>query len=202
MLLEYLKYTHYLSIDEFKPQDAEAKLRRALNAKQGEMNRQAGHFTEAIVGGVLNNFDKRSVDGEIYFGIAGCVKLPYLNHIQRRQGVIEQGHIHEIDVIGEYRLNSLLEGNAALGAWLVSVRYRKERMGEQEVQNFIKHAYAFQAEKQYGDVTLWYFSKAGFTEGAKKQLQQAGIYFSDLAQFNALADLFGLLPLSMEVVLK
>lgn len=197
LLLDFLRYEHYVDIDSLLPQDAAAKLRRELNAKQREMNRQAGHFSEIIVAGVMNNFNNQQVAGETYFRVAGSVTLPRMAQIVRREGVIKRGDIHEIDVVGEYNLYNQQAGNAALGAWLVSVRYRQERMGEQEVAAFIEHAASYQAEKRYGAVTRWYFSKAGFTEAARQRLQQEGIYASDLAQFNALADLFGLLPLAM-----
>lgn len=195
LLLEFLRYDHYVDLDDLTPQDAEAKLRHELKVKQGEMNRQAGHFTEIIVAGVMNNYDYRTVEGTPYFSLSGPVILPHIVKIHRREGVIKGGELYEIDVIGEYKLNRFEEGNAALGAWLVSVRYRKEKMGEGEVQKFIAQVTAVQAEKQYGEVTPWYFSKAGFTETAIKKLTAEGIYFSDLDQFNALADLFGLLPL-------
>lgn len=161
------------------------------------MNRQAGHFSEVIVAGVLNNYDDREVDGARYFGLPGLVTLPRMENIDRREGIIKAGAIHEVDVVGEYRLYNRQEGNAAFGAWLVSVCYRKEKMGPKEIDAFLQHAAALQAEKQYGEVKLWYFSKAGFTKTAMQRLVDENIYFSDLAQFNALADLFGLLPLSM-----
>jgi len=44
-------------------------------------------------------------------------------------------------------------------------------------------------------VTRWYFSKQEFTDEAITLLQNEGIYYSDLAQFNALANLFGFLGL-------
>lgn len=197
LLREYLKYEHYIEIDKLTDQTAESKLRQALNRKQGEMNRQVGHFSEIIVAGVMNNFNNQQVDGEGYFSIPETVTLPRMALITRRSGVITEGASHEIDVVGEYELYNQREGNAALGAWLVSVRYRREKMGEQEVVAFMEQAAAYQAEKQYGAVTRWYFSKAGFTAGARQRLQQEGIYASDLVQFNRLADLFGLLPLAM-----
>lgn len=197
LLLEFLQHEHYLDVEDLSPVDAEAKLRKQLNAKQGEMNRQTGHFSEIIVAGLLNNYDDREVAGEAYFGSPNQVPLPRMTAIDRREGVIKAGELHEIDVVGEYRLYNRLEGNAGMGAWLISVRYRQETMNEDEVEAFIKHAAALQAEKQYGDITRWYFSKAGFTQAAKRRLQEEGIYYSDLDQFNALASLFGLLSLSM-----
>lgn len=197
LMREYLKYEHYLEVDKLTDQAAEENVRRELNRQRGEMNRQIGHFSEIIVAGVMNNFNNQQVDGKTYFSHPGTVTLPRMAQIARREGVIKAGSLHEIDVVGEYPLYNQQEGNAGLGAWLVSVRYRQERMNEQEVDAFIRHVAAYQAEKQYGTMTRWYFSKAGFTTAARQKLQEEGIYVSDLEQFNALADLFGLLPLTM-----
>ncbi|MBV7335142.1 ATP-binding protein [Chloroflexi bacterium TSY] len=197
LLREYLKYAHYVDVDDLPRADAAAVLSRELNRKQGQINRQTGHFTEIIVAGVMNNYDNRTVDGVLYFGHAQPVTLPRMETIERREGVIKEGVPHEIDVIGEYRLYNKQEGNAALGAWLVSVRYRQERMGEKEIDAFIQQTAAVQAEKGYDEITRWYFSKSGFTQSATTRLQDEGIYFSDLERYNALARLFGFLPLSM-----
>lgn len=197
LLLEFLRYAHYLEVDELIPPEAEAKLRAELASQQGEINRKTGHFTEIIVAGALNNFDGRTVAGETYFGLAESITLPRMERIQRRQGVIKDAELHEIDVIGEYKLHNQQAGNAAFGAWLVSVRYQTKPMGESEVAAFLQSTAALQAEKGYGAVTRWYFSKAGFTKAAQRRLKREGIYSSDLTQFNALSSLFGLLPLTM-----
>ena len=197
LMREFLRYEHYLDVEQLPPRDATAELRRTVRSITGEMNRKTGHFAEIIVGGVLNNFDDRHVDGETYFSSAELVMLPRMEEIVRREGVVKAGKMHEVDVIGEYNLFNHEEGNAGVGAWLVSVRYRKEKMSEQEIELFLQQTAAVQTEKQYGEVVRWYFSKAGFTEAASRRLQSEGIYHSNLAQFNSLASLFGLLPLAM-----
>jgi hypothetical protein len=197
LLLDFLRFAHYLEVEELIPQDAEAKLRAELARQQGEINRKTGHFTEIIVAGVLNNFDGRSVAGETYFSLPETITLPRMEKIHRREGVMKAAELHEIDVIGEYKLHNQQEGNASLGAWLVSVRYQTKAMGEGEVEAFLQAVAALQAEKGYGAVTRWYFSKAGFTKAAQRRLKREGIYSSDLPQFNALSSLFGLLALTM-----
>ncbi|MEZ4870265.1 MAG: hypothetical protein R3C14_53540 [Caldilineaceae bacterium] len=197
LLREFLRYEHYLDVENLTESAATTDLRKQLNAKIGESNRQTGHFTEIIVAGVLNNFDNRAAESQPYFSVPGTVNLPRMEKILRREGVVKEGIPHEIDVIGEYKLYNGLEGNASLGAWLVAVRYRGQKMGVSDVTDFSTDVTALQDEKQYGEVTRWYFSKAGFTEAAIQQLQEQGTYFSDLKQFNALAARFGLLPLTM-----
>lgn len=197
LLCEFLKYEHTTYVEEVPVAEAVAALRQQLNAKQGEINRQVGHFTEIIVAGVLNNYDDRTVAGNAYFGTDAQVTLSRMEKVVRREGVMKKGDLHEIDVLGEYRLYTGKNGNADLGAWLVSVRYREQRMDEADVAKFIQECEALQADRQYGEINRWYVSKAGFTEAAQAQMKSAGIYYSDLAQFNDLAGLFGLLPLAL-----
>ncbi|MEM7128299.1 MAG: hypothetical protein AAF702_18350 [Chloroflexota bacterium] len=52
----------------------------------------------------MNNYENRTVDGADYFGYSQPVQLPRMNDIRRREGVIQAGEIHEIDVVGEYKL--------------------------------------------------------------------------------------------------
>jgi predicted AAA+ superfamily ATPase len=197
LLREFLKYEHTTYVEEVPVAEAVAALRQQLNAKQGEINRQVGHFTEIIVAGVLNNYDDRTVAGNAYFGTDTQVTLSRMEKVVRRKGVMKKGDLHKIDVLGEYRLYTGKNGNADLGAWLVSVRYRERKMGVSEVTKFIQQCEALQADKQYGEIIRWYVSKAGFTEAAQAQMKSAGIYYSDLTQFNDLAGLFGLLPLAV-----
>ena len=197
LLAKYLNYTHHLEVENLPATDAQAHLRRELRRQQGEFNRKVGHMTEVIVAGVIRNFDSRQVAGGDYFNTDGVVKLPHMQNILRRAGVIKDGHLYEIDVIGEHRNYGRLEGDAEMAAWLVSVRYQKGKMTRPDVEEFIRQAAEVQAEKQYGAVTRWYFSKAGFTKPAIKLLDEEGIYYSDLGEFNGLSGLFGLLPLSM-----
>jgi len=195
----YLNYSHYINVDDLSPADAIKKLRHQQNQMQGEHNRQIGHFTEIIVAGAVRAFDSRTVDGETYFGIAGDVVLTRCNTMRRREGVVKAGRTYEIDLVGEYDLyrNRDQVGNGAYGVWMVSVRYRKKRMGVADVRQFIHDVEIVQEEKGYGEIVRWYFSKSGFTKDAKALLESEGIYHSDLEQFNLLGEMFDLMPLSM-----
>ena len=197
LLREFLRYEHYVDVQNLPPEDAAADMQKRIHRTTGELNRRTGHYTEIIVGSVLNNFDDREVDGSTYFGISTAVKLPRMQNIIRREGVLKAGIPKEIDVIGEYNLHNDGAGNKGLGAWMVSVRYRKRKMNDVEVRKFIDQVQVVQTEKEYGEVIPWYFSKSGFTKKGIVLLQAEGIYHSDLQQFNQLSDFFGLLPLKM-----
>ncbi len=207
LLRIYLNAFHNLKVDDLSAgllasDDAVRKIRRQLRELQGEINRKTGHFTEIIVAGVIRSFDHRTVDGETYFSTAGEVILSRCRDILRREGVVKRDKTHEIGIMAEYDIWHLPEdtdydSNAIYGAWMVSVRYRDKRMGVREVQAFMNDVAVVQSEKGYGEVVRWYFSKSGFTEEAKALLRTEGIYFSDLAQFNQLADIFSLMQLEM-----
>ena len=190
LLRQYIHHQHRYEVDNLAPEVALQDLRTEINSIQGKANHRVGHLAEVIVGGVMERFDKREVDGNAYFGLDQQVRLPKMAQIDRREGVIKKGAYNEIDVIGEYAMR-----NNTKGAWLVSVRYRDKKMGVSEVEKFIQHAAATQQEKQYGQVTRWYFSKCGFTQDAEQLLRDEAIYHSNVDEFNELANLFGFLGL-------
>ncbi|MEM7532987.1 MAG: ATP-binding protein [Chloroflexota bacterium] len=195
MLQRYIEYHHKREVEKLSPEAALDDLRKEINRVQGKANLRVGHLAEVIVGGVMDRLDSRKVDGKTYFGVEETIVLPKMKQIDRREGVIKKGEQNEIDVIGEYAiLNNQGEGPKT-GAWFVSVRYRNEKMGVGAVKEFIKNVTATQDEKQYEAVTRWYFSKQGFTHDAIKLLQLENIYYSDVKQFNELANLFGFLGL-------
>ena len=99
-------------------------LRKELNRKQGEINRKTGHFTEIIAAGVMRNFDSQTVDGDLYFNTSNQVMLPRMEQIMVREGVVKDGTMIEIDVIGEYQLFNHQEGNAGLGVCNFAKRTR------------------------------------------------------------------------------
>jgi len=196
----YLNYTHYLDVEELSPDAAATQLERRLNEMQGEFNRRTGHFAEIIVAGVAKAFNNRKVDGLTYFNIEGDIELPKFSRIHRRHGVIEDGIPHEIDLIGEYSRRNRpddvdFNSNAIYAAWMISVRYRGQRMGVKDVHQFMRDVAIVQNEKRYGEIVRWYFSKTGFTKDARALLQAEGIYYSDLVQFNQLAQMFDLMAL-------
>jgi len=118
--------------------------------------------------------------------------------VLRREGVVKRGRVHEIDLIGLYNLYNDREDNGAYGAWMVSVRYRQQKMGKKQVEQFVQDSEIMQREKGYGEVKLWYFSSSGFTAEAQGYLLKRGIYASSLMQFNELADLFDVLNLKVD----
>lgn len=98
---------------------------------------------------------------------------------------------------------SLLLGRATSGAlsgeekvtaaWFVQVKYRESAANRCHVEAFLKQIDTIQEVKGYTALTHWYVSKGGFSKPAQALLQELGMYYTDLAQFNALAKAFGFL---------
>lgn len=202
MLRRYIEYEHKREVEQLAPAAAAEDLVGEIRRIRGETSHKIGHMAESILAGVLRSFDDRDVDGESYFGQSGPIHLPKMAKVDQRSGVIQHGEISEIDVIAEPRparrtepINDIDMEQNERSVWLVSVRYRQQKMGVKAVTDFLRHADTVQAEKGYTTITRWYFSKAGFTEEATALLQAEGVYFSNLAQFNSLANHFGFLGL-------
>ncbi|MBV7334475.1 hypothetical protein KFU94_40805 [Chloroflexi bacterium TSY] len=49
LMREFLKYEHYLDVEDLPREDATAELRRKVRSTLGELNRRTGHFTEIVV---------------------------------------------------------------------------------------------------------------------------------------------------------
>ena len=78
----------------------------------------------------------------------------------------------------------------ATGAWLVQVKYSKKRIRQKTVRDFLAQIEAIKQQGDYTTTTCWFFAKGGFVKNAAKRLQEAGVLYSDRAQFNQLANLF------------
>ncbi|MEM7532889.1 MAG: hypothetical protein AAF639_11980 [Chloroflexota bacterium] len=74
-----------------------------------------------------------------------------------------------------------------------NLRSAKTKVTSTNVKEFLNQIDAIQEVKKYDEVTRWYVSKAGYFEPAKERLEEDEIYYTDLAQFNQLANLFGFL---------
>ncbi|MFZ4664012.1 MAG: hypothetical protein ACOYNY_43845 [Caldilineaceae bacterium] len=155
------------------------------------MNHLIGHFAEGYLYAILSAFDGRTVEGQPYFTSAGPVLLPHFIKIERRTGLIQTGHVIELDLLAEWALPQ----GAGVGVWLVQVKNTQEPVNRSEAQAFLAQANQMAQSKPYLTVICWYFAKQGFTANAAALLQEAGVLLSDLAGFNRLAKLLGVVTL-------
>jgi hypothetical protein len=161
-----------------------------------------GEVAEVYVQAVMRAFDGREVDGAAYFNHAGPIPLPRFERVERRGGIVKAGvpievstgSTRRIDLTGEWTIPE----QESQAAWLVQVKYTQTPIGEEAVQHFLAQTQAVMAEEGYATLTRWYFCKAcgesdrtsGYTGEAARALKAAGVLYSDLEQFNALANLF------------
>ena len=197
MLRRYIEYNYRQEIEALSLAEAVKDWHEEYKRLRGQVNNFIGEVAEVYVGAVMSKFDGRQVEGERYFNHAGPVQLPVFEKVERRGGIVKGGIPVEIDLTGEWTLSppsipptgGEAEGERK-GAWLAQIKYQQVPIGVESVRHFLEQTEAVVAEKEYTAVTRWYFCKQGYTDEASQMLQQAGVLFSDRAQFNALANLF------------
>ncbi|MCP4105434.1 MAG: ATP-binding protein [Desulfobacteraceae bacterium] len=190
MLRRYIEYNYCLEIEKLSPAEAAKDWHNEYRQLRGQMNNFIGETAEVYVEAVMRGFDGREVDGPTYFNTSGSVKLPKFTNIERRGGIVDKGIPVEIDLTGE-RTDAGSDDTVVQSAWIVQVKYTKDPIGPDDIRKFLDQADKIIEKKAYASVTCWYFSKKGYTKAASECLRQAGVLFSTLEQFNALAKLVG-----------
>ena len=200
MLIRFIEFRYQREVEELSAIQAAENLQQQIRKDRGAESYVVGQMAEIIVGAVMRGFDGRRLDGESYFSFPEPITVPKFKQIDHRWGVIEDGEPKELDLIGEYPVP---DGDHADGgpdekqiaAWLVQVKYKKRTTSEADVAAFLAQIDAIQSVKGYAQLTPWYVSKGGYTQGAEDLLHASAIAFSTLAQFNALAQEFDFLGL-------
>lgn len=194
MLRRYIEYNYHREIEKLRAAEAVKDWHTEYKRLRGQMNNFIGEVAEVYVEAVMGAFDRRAVDGMIYFNTVGTVTLPIFEKIERRGGIVTKGIPVEIDLTGEWTETTSHE-SPTTSAWLIQVKYTRDPIGPEDIQKFLSQTDKVIAKKGYTNVTRWYFSKKGYTSDAAQGLQRAGVLYSTLEQFNALAklvDFFGL----------
>ncbi|MEM7531101.1 MAG: ATP-binding protein [Chloroflexota bacterium] len=202
MLNRYIKYQYQYEIEELTEEQAGQNIKNDVSSELRKMRNIMGRFAEIVVGAVMKGFDGRTLDGSLFFSTPEFVTVPRFNHIENRWGVIEDDTSKELDLIAEYQIFDSEEETWTQGAWFVQVKYQKTAVTSTKVQEFLEQIDAIQAVKGYDEVTRWYVSKGGYFEPALDLLEEEGIYYTDLKQFNELAQEFGFLGFPEKTVNK
>ncbi|MEM7133166.1 MAG: Lrp/AsnC family transcriptional regulator [Chloroflexota bacterium] len=193
MLKRFIAYQYDFEIQALSQEQAANNIKTEVSQELGRLTNIVGHFAEIAVGAVMKGFDGQTLDGPRFFSTPNTVFLPRFMHIENRWGVIADDSAAELDLVGEYRWwNEEIEERVT-SAWFVQVKYRKEKVTRPDAEAFLTQIDAIQTVKGYAALTNWYVSKGGFTEPAQDLLAESSIYYTDLAQFNALAKVFGYL---------
>ena len=172
------------SLDEYL-----AEFSADLKRRQGNLARLLGENAELYTRHLLLNFKGQKIDSEKVFGVTGeKIRLPQFTRVEQRQGLIIEGDIIEFDLIAE-----------GTEQWLVEVKYWKKPVSIKDVEKFIEKVQKYEgwSVPPSKDRRLWFFSKYGFQEQAKKKLQTLGILHSDIHGFNLLCQAagIGMLPI-------
>lgn len=192
MLRRFITYQYDFEIRKLTEEQALKNIERQVNEELGRERNIIGRFAEIVVGAVMKGFTGETLDGPAYFSHPELVVVPKFRQIEQRWGVIEQETAEELDLIGEYPMLDDVTETQVTAAWFVQVKYRKRAVDKRDVEQFLQQIAAIQNAKNYASLTHWYVSKGGFTAPAQALLQELGIYYTDLAQFNALAKVFGI----------
>ncbi len=190
MLRRYIGYNYCLEIEKLSPAEAVKDWQNEYRRLRGQMNNFIGETAEVYVEAIMRGFDGREVDGAAYFNTSGNVKLPEFANIERRGGIVHKGIPIEIDLTGEW-IETDSDDTTVMSAWIVQVKYTKDPIGSDDIRKFLDQTDKIMEKKVYRNLTRWYFSKKGYTKAASECLRQAGVLYSTLGQFNALAKLSG-----------
>jgi hypothetical protein len=186
MLRRFIEYHYRREIEKLGPDEAAKDWRQEYRRLRGHLNNFMGEVAEMYVKTVMDAFDGRTVDGELYFQHKGPLLLPGFVKVERRGGVIQAGVPLEIDLIGEWKLPA----KAGRGAWLVQVKHTAQATSGQDVRGFLAQTAGANADQKYIETVRWYVSKSGYTAEAIQLLQEAQILYSDRTAFNRLAQMF------------
>ena len=212
MMRRFVAFQYKREIEKLTLAEAKEEWEKELESLRGHLSRQKGIYAEVHVGAVMRCFDGREVDGRLYFNSPHKINLPSFEGVEQRGGIVVDGIMVEVDLIGEWSESSpnpstlvpervcgqqavpeLVEGHRPSDgqcAWLVQVRYTEKEMGIAAINKFLQQVKLMKAKKGYAKVISWYVCKGGFTKKAAQTLAQEGCLFSKRSEFNKLANLF------------
>ncbi|MCE7980900.1 MAG: hypothetical protein DYG89_06880 [Caldilinea sp. CFX5] len=189
MMRRYIEYQHYTEIEKLGAEKAIASWQEEMNQIRGRLSHALGEIGELYARMVMASFAGQTVDGSRYFNLAGPVLLPKFDRIERRGGLVQAGKAVEIDVLAEWRVQTL--PTPLFGIWLVEAKYTQERIDADAVKHFLQQTEQVQAQGRYVTIVRWFFSKSGFTQPAEQLLKEAGVLYCDWQAFLAFSHTLG-----------
>ena len=198
MMRRFVAFQYKREIEKLTLAEAKKEWEKELESLRGHLSRQKGIYAEVHVGAVMRCFDGREVDGRLYFNSPHKINLPSFERVEQRGGVVVDGIMVEVDLIGEWSESSQNPSTSSghrpsdgQCAWLVQVRYTEKEMGIAAINKFLQQVKLMKAKIGYAKVISWYVCRGGFTKEAAQTLAQEGCLFSKRAEFQKLANLFG-----------
>ena len=135
-----------------------------------------GYLAEVFMIQILWNNQNKKLHGK-YFNYPETIKIPRFIYIDQRTR-LESGKGKEVDIFA----------SAGMDIWIAESKWRKDLVGKNVVENLLWQGNLI--KKKRGDdlknLTQWLFASKGFTEDAKKIMEENGILWSTKENLNDL----------------
>jgi len=182
-LMRYINYVYSQDLKDVKKIDLSEK---------GKFNYYKGKFLELVVYQIMSRFNNETLEGK-FFGRQEPVLANNLSFVTEKYSKGEKTSLYQIDLFGK---------NAdQKGVWLCECKYKKTKMGINEIKKLENAKKSFIEEESYHypkdidynkDIKLWYVSISGFTKEAINYMnKKEDVYYSDHDSINAIYKKFG-----------
>jgi DNA-binding transcriptional ArsR family regulator len=162
-------------------------------SEKGLHNFIKGKYFELLMANAMNMFNRE----EIVLGHCGqkkTIKAPKMRTAIGYQFKEDTSSAYEIDIVGRIHEPSMMNS-----LWLCECKYRKAKMGIEEVKKleevqkaYVKHAKVLAEFTKDVPITRWYISTAGFTKEALEYMKsKEDVYYSDYEEANKICKQYG-----------
>ncbi|MEM7531696.1 MAG: restriction endonuclease, partial [Chloroflexota bacterium] len=145
-----------------------------IKSMRSELNYWVGHVAEAFIRTVMRkHFKNQTVDGAKYFNHSDDILLSQFERVYPTK-VQTYGSVqsYQIDVYAMPKDNTHLP-------WAVEIKNWQTPVSQTEVRYFWEAARDLADEHGHAEMVCWLHARSGFTEPARKFMQEKGILHTD-----------------------
>ncbi len=186
ILKDFINTQYELDIEGSSWNQVYRELMEKYRSLQGKYSDLLGALVEARLEAMLNRFDGRMVSGRL-FNTTGEVELPKFVYVGDSYIKPPGSRAYQIDLQGEW-----YKDNYDAWVWVAEMKWWKTEVTPHVVKKFAAACEALQKEKRLSGVVKWLVNQGGFSKGAKKVLDEYGIYYSGPNEINELLYMFGI----------
>ncbi len=186
ILKDFINTQYELDIEGGSWNEIYRELMEKYQSLQGKYSDLLGALVEARLEALLNRFDGRTVPGRL-FNTTEEVELPKFVYVGDTYVKPPGSRAYQIDLEGEW-----YKDNYDAWVWAVEVKWWKTEVTPSVVKKFVAACEALQKEKRLAGVVRWLVNQGGFSKGAKKELDECGVYYSGPDEINELLYMFGI----------
>ncbi|MEM7539883.1 MAG: restriction endonuclease, partial [Chloroflexota bacterium] len=145
-----------------------------IDSLRGELRYWTGRFAEMFIDKLMKrHFQDQAVDGSAYFNQAGNVQLNRFDSVfttvTQPPGATTS---YQLDLYG-------VPSDANQPPWVVEVKNWQTPVNQPDVKHFWEAAQNLAKDKGDAQVRCWFYARNGFTEPAKKFMQEKAILSMD-----------------------